>query len=178
MIKLKGHETFAIREGWLSKGLIEVDKNEKVFSKNFGADTLGVGSNMAKAIRYWLKAGDFTEETGKSQVSLTEIGKIILKNDRYFEDIFPLEIFHVNLVHNRENATSWYLTFNKINAEEFDKDELFVLLENEIHKMGVEDFSVRSLQDDVNVLLNMYTREKTQDYDPEEKRISPFSKSV
>lgn len=34
MIKLKGHETFAIREGWLSKGLIEVDKNEKVFSKN------------------------------------------------------------------------------------------------------------------------------------------------
>ena len=37
MIKLKGHETFAIREGWLSKGLIEVDKNEKVFSKNFGA---------------------------------------------------------------------------------------------------------------------------------------------
>ena len=49
MIKLKGHETFAIREGWLSKGLIEVDKNEKVFSKNFGADTLGVGSNMAKA---------------------------------------------------------------------------------------------------------------------------------
>lgn len=176
MIKLKGHETFAIREGWLSKGLIEVDKNEKVFSKNFGADTLGVGSNMAKAIRYWLKAGSFTKETGKSQVSLTEIGKIILKNDRYFEDIFPLEIFHINLVYNRENATSWYLTFNKINAEEFDKDELFVLLENAIHKMGVEDFSVRSLQDDVNVLLNMYTREKTQDYDPEEKRISPFSK--
>ena len=111
MIKLKGHETFAIREGWLSKGLIEVDKNEKVFSKNFGADTLGVGSNMAKAIRYWLKAGDFTEETGKSQVSLTEIGKIILKNDRYFEDILPLEIFHVNLVHNRGKCNLMVFNF-------------------------------------------------------------------
>ena len=107
MIKLKGHETFAIREGWLSKGLIEVNRDEKIFSKNFGADTLGVGSNMAKAIRYWLKAGGFTKETGKSQVFLTETGNIILENDRYFEDIFSLEIFHVNLVHNMENATSW-----------------------------------------------------------------------
>ena len=75
MIKLKGHETFAIREGWLSKGLIEVDKNEKVFSKNFGADTLGVGSNMAKAIRYWLKAGDFTKETGKVRFRLLKLEK-------------------------------------------------------------------------------------------------------
>ena len=56
-IKLKGHETFALREGWLNKGLAKVDANPKVFSENYGADALGVGSNMAKAIRYWLKAG-------------------------------------------------------------------------------------------------------------------------
>ena len=51
-IKLKGHETFALREGWLNKGLAKVDANPKVFSENYGADALGVGSNMAKAIRY------------------------------------------------------------------------------------------------------------------------------
>ena len=26
-IKLKGHETFALREGWLNKGLAKVDAN-------------------------------------------------------------------------------------------------------------------------------------------------------
>ena len=46
-IKLKGHETFALREGWLNKGLAKVDANPKVFSENYGADALGVGSNMA-----------------------------------------------------------------------------------------------------------------------------------
>lgn len=45
-IKLKGHETFALREGWLNKGLAKVDANPKVFSENYGADALGVGSNI------------------------------------------------------------------------------------------------------------------------------------
>ena len=30
-IKMKGHESFSIREGWLTKGLIEVSNNSKVF---------------------------------------------------------------------------------------------------------------------------------------------------
>ena len=34
-IKLKGHETFALREGWLNKGLAKVDANPKVFSENY-----------------------------------------------------------------------------------------------------------------------------------------------
>ena len=40
-IKLKGHETFTIREGWLDKGLKAVSDNGKVFSENYGADALG-----------------------------------------------------------------------------------------------------------------------------------------
>lgn len=175
-IKLKGHETFAIREGWLNKGMIEIEKNNKVFAKNFGADALGVGSNMAKAIRYWLREGGFTEEKGKSNVRLSAIGKIILKNDRYFEDLFALEIFHVNIVWNMEGATTWYLVFNKINADEFTREQLYVILENELYGMGAENVSPRSLQDDITVLINMYTREKTENYDPEEKKISPFTK--
>lgn len=48
--RFKGHESFILREGWLNKGLYEVDRNPKVFSENYGADALGVGPNMAKAI--------------------------------------------------------------------------------------------------------------------------------
>ena len=87
-IKLKGHETFALREGWLNKGLAKVDANPKVFSENYGADALGVGSNMAKAIRYWLKAGKFMEEPPKEGAKLTDIGQIIFKEDKYLKIYF------------------------------------------------------------------------------------------
>ena len=49
--RFKGHESFILREGWLNKGLFEIEKNAKVFSENYGADELGVGPNMAKSIR-------------------------------------------------------------------------------------------------------------------------------
>lgn len=31
--RFKGHESFILREGWLNKGLYEVDRNPKVFQK-------------------------------------------------------------------------------------------------------------------------------------------------
>ena len=59
--RFKGHESFILREGWLNKGLYEVDRNPKVFSENYGADALGVGPNMAKAIRYSRAGYRFSE---------------------------------------------------------------------------------------------------------------------
>ena len=123
-IKLKGHETFTIREGWLDKGLKAVSDNGKVFSENYGADALGVGSNMAKAIRYWLKAGKFIEESPKNGANLTDIAKIIKDNDEYLEDSFALWIYHINLVFNKDMATTWYLFFNETNMDEFTKEEI------------------------------------------------------
>ena len=40
--KLKGHESFIIRDGWLTKGITAVDKDRRLFSVNSGADALGV----------------------------------------------------------------------------------------------------------------------------------------
>ena len=154
-IKLKGHETFALREGWLNKGLAKVDANPKVFSENYGADALGVGSNMAKAIRYWLKAGKFMEEPPKEGAKLTDIGQIIFKEDKYLEDIFSLWIFHIN---------------------EFSKEDLMNILLEKLTPLAEEKaIPERSLRDDISVLLNMYVKEKQQNYDPEENKISPFA---
>ena len=60
--KIKGHETFILREGWLTKGLQAVVDNPMVFTDNYGADALGVGTNMAKAIRYWMKTAGILPE--------------------------------------------------------------------------------------------------------------------
>ena len=83
-IRLKGHETFILREGWLAKGLKAVADNSRVFSENAGADALGVGTNMAKAIRYWLRAGGITVES-KGEVGLSHFGELIQQYDSCFE---------------------------------------------------------------------------------------------
>ena len=176
-IKLKGHETFTIREGWLDKGLKAVSDNGKVFSENYGADALGVGSNMAKAIRYWLKAGKFIEESPKNGAKLTDIAKIIKDNDEYLEDSFALWIYHINLVFNKDMATTWYLFFNETNMDEFTKEEIEYIILGKMQILAEgKKISERSLRDDISVLLNMYVKERIEDYDPEEKKISPFAK--
>lgn len=68
--RLKGHESFILREGWLTKGIQAVEKDSGVFSKNAGADALGVGTNMAKSIRYWMKTAGVTMDVPQKEFSL------------------------------------------------------------------------------------------------------------
>lgn len=175
--KLKGHETFGIREGWLSKGMKAVVENPRVFSQMYGADALGVGTNMAKSIRYWLKATGLTVEKAGQGTKLSEFGKNVYECDPYIEEDFTLWCLHINLAENKELATSWYLFFQFCEAEEFTEEELEVFLEEELCKyIGKNEFSRRSLTDDCRVLLQMYGKEKLKENDPEDKKICPLSR--
>lgn len=175
-IRLKGHESFMIRDGWLQKGIVAVAKNPNVFSEYMGADALGVGSNMAKAIRYWLKVLGLTQEVTKKGTYLTKLGNLILEQDYYFEDIFTIWLLHLELLFHKEDATAWYLFFNKVAVEEFHREELFRLMRQAMNLFyGEGNYSERSLEADCVVLLNMYIQQRETNYDPEEKLISPFS---
>ena len=174
-IRLKGHETFILREGWLAKGLKAVSDNPKVFSEYAGADALGVGTNMAKAIRYWLRAGGVTAES-KGEVRLSAMGRLIKEYDAYFEDIFTMWLIHAGIACNAELATSWYVFFNKIGNEEYTKDELCDVLMRELKAYSMQqELPESSVLADVTAIINMYSRDKNVDYDPEEKKVSPFS---
>lgn len=174
-IRLKGHETFILREGWLAKGLKAVSDNPKVFSEYAGADALGVGTNMAKAIRYWLRAGGVTAES-KGEVRLSAMGRLIKEYDAYFEDIFTMWLIHASIACNAELATSWYVFFNKIGNEEYTKDELCDVLMRELKAYSMQqELPESSVLADVTAIINMYSRDKNVDYDPEEKKVSPFS---
>ena len=176
-IRLKGHETFILREGWLTKGLHGVRDNPHIFSENYGADALGVGTNMAKAIRYWLREGGLIRELPRQPIELTEIGDQIYENDPYLEDDFALWLVHIHLAENRSMATSWYIFFNCLEADEFTREELPELMKRQILiETGHADISMRSLNDDCVALLNMYGRSHVDNYDPEDKSISPFAK--
>lgn len=46
--RLKGHESFIPREGWITKALFAIQRDPMLFTVASGADALGVGTNMAK----------------------------------------------------------------------------------------------------------------------------------
>ena len=100
--KLKGNESFNIREGWLNKGIEAIREDPTVFTQSTAMDTLGVGSKMVKSIRFWMQATGLAEETrgtGKRRQNLTEdFGKIIAENDPYFEDVATLWLIHSKII--------------------------------------------------------------------------------
>lgn len=174
--KLKGHEKFSLREGWINKGLTAVEEDPRVFLDADGPDKLGVGNNMVKSIRYWLKAFGLIEEAPGKGAQITSLGRIILDNDKYIEEIFTIWILHSNIVKNIGAATAWFMFFNRCDVEEFTKEDIRLVLSNELFKyLGHMDFSDNSLKNDIDVLLNMYCKEKTHDHDPEDKNVSPLA---
>ena len=152
--RFKGHESFILREGWLNKGMREVRNDPFVFSQNYGADVLGVGPNMAKAIRYWMRTCGLLDERGKQGVFLSKLGEQIWEYDKYLEETFSLWIIHCNIVKNRGQATAWNLFFNEYDEMEFTKDELVKELINKAGNLdGLEKFSEKSVEADGEALL-------------------------
>lgn len=175
--RFKGHESFTIREGWLNKGLIAVSENPKVFAENAGVDKLGVGPNMAKSIRYWLRCAGLTEEKPREGVVLTELGKLLYEKDCYFEDDLSLWLVHCKIATNEKLATAWYLFFNEFLYEEFDKK----ILSDEMKRLAVQvaengKVADSSIESDCEAILHMYLKKDKKSGNPEEKNVSPFGK--
>lgn len=174
--RIKGHEKFSVREGWLNKGILCVRDNPKLFAGNEGADILGVGNNMVKSIRYWMQAFELIDESQKTGVKLSQLGEVICAEDIFFEDVFTLWVLHSNLVKNIGKSTVWYMFFNKCSAEEFNKIDIFNLIRMELFKfIGNSSAPDGSIKDDIDVMLNMYTKGNKKKDDPEDKNISPFA---
>ena len=158
-MKIRAHETFFIRKGWINKGLKYVNKNPDVFidKVNRPSDVLGMGNNMVKSLRYWMQATGLTEEskTGKRTQHFTELGDIVRKYDPYVEELGTLCLLHYKLAQNRELATSWYFFYNIFNQIEFSKYDFVDALNKYLRVNGLE-VAERSLDDDFNCLINTY----------------------
>ena len=181
-LKLRGHESFYIREGWLTKGIVAINKDTYILSNTISAiDELGVGSAMVKSIRYWLQALRLTDEKrgekGKRYQELSkDFGKILFENDRYFEDLGTLYLLHYKLVSNKDLATTWNLFFNSIKATEMTKYHMEEGVKQLILNIDPQyEISERSLSDDCNCLIKTYFAEKSDLKNPEDNMICPFS---
>ncbi|NFH80186.1 DUF4007 family protein [Clostridium botulinum] len=179
--RLKAYESFYIREGWLAKGIRNVNKDCQVFIRKDATDILGIGVNMVKSLRYWLQACGLTKEVkvkgNKREQFLTqELGQIIFENDPYFEDIFSLWLVHYMLVSNMENCTSWYLFFNEIKSNEFTKEELRNEIMYALNRFtNNTTFAESSLFDDCECIIKTYINDKKGNKNPEDNISCPLS---
>ena len=185
-IRFKGHETFTLREGWLNKGLTAIAENPHVFRENYGADALGMGPNMAKALRYWLRCAGLAEDIPKREskeggMRLSPVGRIVFEGDRYIEDIFTLWLIHCRIAANYSQATAWNLFFNKFGYEEFDRARMVQEMRMSAYLAAEEAGAGRRVPDasvdsDCDAILHMYVRRGDREGTPEEKNISPFGR--
>ena len=174
-VRIKGHEKFPLREGWLTKGLFAVnEKGVKLFNDSDATDILGVGTNMVKSIRYWMQAFQLVERRGNTE-ELTELAKTILEKDPYFEKDSTLWILHSNIARNLSGATSWYMFFNMFDIDEFEKNDLVKFIHKEAQNYSGQTIPENSVKDDVDVLLSMYSKYDEAHDDPEDKNQSPLS---
>lgn len=173
-MKFRAHDTFFIRKGWLNKGMKYVNFKPDVFvdKEENPMDVLGIGSNMVKALRYWLQAVGLTQEPnhGRRIQTFTRFGKCIFENDRYVEELGTLYLLHYKLVCNKDEATAWYYFFNEFSMSEFTKEDFVAALQNYVLMSdGEASVALRSLNDDFACIVNTYLPR----YKTSQKHISP-----
>lgn len=175
--RLKGNASFSIREGWLSKGLQNVAKDPGVFLKEDATEVLGVGSAMVKSIRFWMLASGLATEpnAGRRNQTLTEIGNLILEQDRYFEDYFSLCQVHYHIATNHVLTTVWFLLFNYFSASRFSRTDMEGALKAAFDEMTTKDYAVSSFRDDCGTALRTYVSDNDKNATPENNMQCPLA---
>lgn len=171
-LKLKRHESFSIREGWLAKGIKNVKDNSKTFSSAEATDILGIGTNMVKSLKYWMSATCLIEEENR-EIILSEFGSLLDKYDSYLEDIFSWWLIHIKMMLNMEDAYIYNLFFNKCGKKSFSKRDLYEQLASNLKNEKLE-YNENILQDEVNMIIKTYAIDEKID-NPENNFISPLS---
>lgn len=169
-MRFGAHQTFHIRDSWLYKGLNSIDSLEE---DETAMVDLGIGKNMVGAMKFWMTALQIAENDNGWK--LTPLGKMIEKNDPYFELDGTLLLLHYLLTTNKFGATAWYWFFNKFSATEFDSESLLVYYEAFVTNAVEKKIQESTLKKDINCLIRCYKPPKFGDkVTPETENPSPF----
>lgn len=166
-----GHGTFAIRSGWLKKGLdaLHADSREgSIFNQPDALVTLGVGKNMVGAIRYWLLATRMAREEGapgNRRLHSTPLGDAIFADapqgwDPFLEDEATLWLLHWQLAGPHSGAFTWAYAFNLFREWEFSKETLVEAVVGAVQGRVAKPVSRDSIERDVQCLLQTYVADE------------------
>lgn len=177
------HETFAVRYGWLGKGLSYLQNVGPFRGDVEVADRLGLGSKMAKSLQFWLEATGLAEPVAENSIfadrhsrrkvwRITPFGKQIRELDPHCE--YPGTWWFMHMVLARRSGTVWGWFFNEFHERQF------------LRKVCVESFrryamgaasnppSLAMAQRDVACLLQAYGSVHGSVADPEDATVCPF----
>lgn len=132
-----GHQTFAMRSGWLKKGLDALQSPEAgagaLFTREDALVTLGVGKNMTVSIRHWLLTTRMARECVGASGRLLEptpLGNALFGTPRssgwdpFLEDDATLWLLHWLLTGPGSRAFSWVWIFHFFREYEFTRETL------------------------------------------------------
>lgn len=146
-------ETFPIEISIISRALrAYVEEPDKV--KSDIASSIGINDRKMNGISGWLRYLNLWEYNK----GISDLGQIILLNDKYFQVEETLWLLHYSLVTN-EAAEVWYYTFNHFLRPglQFTRSDI----ENKLRdaSIGITDSGKESkhLTSDVGIMLNSYT---------------------
>lgn len=168
---LKRNETFTLRIGWLEKGLNLFNENSDLFKNDDANLILGLGTNMVKSLKYYMLACNLISQS-KNLYSITDLGKLILKYDKFLEEDFTISLIHYNLVRNDKLVKVYNDIFNS-NLTYFTKESLLDYLNN-YYKNNEYDYKISSLEDEITVFINNYI--SLDNSNPEDNLKSIFSR--
>lgn len=165
-VSFSGHESFPLRNTWLTKGVIGCSADPSLFTKGDAMVSLGVGKNMVRSIRHWclatrmLEADPNVKNNRGRYLCPTIMGnRIFMVNggwDRYLEDVGTLWLIHWLLVTNRERSTTWYFAFNALHQPEFTRIGIERAITELARKLPNVRVSERTLKRDVDVFIRTY----------------------
>ena len=169
--RLKRHEGFYLREGWVEKAINALKDGKLAFSKAEGVKTLGIGSNMVKSLRFWLIAsGIISDTTGE----LTEMGRAILECDPYLDDLFSWWMVHINLASNYKEAPVFNILFNAPKLKNFNQEALTKVILTTMEEREIDMANSGMAKDDVSVFVRSYVEQVSDD--PEDNMVCPLSR--
>lgn len=182
-VQFSGHETFPLRHGWLKKAYDAVSSDgpkatSEIFKGPEAIVRFGVGKNMALAIRYWaLACGIIEEESDK--IYTTAFGDFLLGSngkDPYLESKTSIWLIHWMLAGtNPSRATTWYLAFNNLSAQQFDRTTLQDLLTHTAKERSWKNHSAATYKRDVECFFRSYIPKRTKGLITEESVETPLS---
>ena len=179
------HETFAVRHGWLGKGLERMDASSHGFLADPDPDPdavveLGLGSRMVTSLRYWLEASGLGDERGIDlddrklrQLHTSRMGNVVHERDPYLE--YPATWWFVHLCLARRSTSVWGWFFNDFRERAFDRATCVEAYLRHLRLHASREPSLSVAQRDVACLLLAYaTSSGSEPLDPEDGTASPL----
>ena len=158
--RFTGHETFPCRYPWLPKAVNTLKNHQDLFKNIDEAIVrLGVGKQMARAIRFWVEAAKVVEKEEKGDLKVSPLGEKLLGEkgrDPYLEDIQTLWLIHWNFsTHPESPIFAWDFLMNRWQDPEIAPSRAVDAFKKEANSQE-RQLSIVTLKQHFNIFLHTY----------------------